>query len=530
MRLRSKKSAPSLPLLALNALGDVIDALAFLTHLFICGQTGAGKSSIMRVLLNAACRYGAGIICPTYKVDAADDIEKWARDAGRGSSVIRWNGRNYGLNLFQYFLSRFGVEGMNSVVEAIFVCIDIIKQSTTGLGREGDEFFSSAGRNHIAGSIPIVFAATGTVTVDSLLRFLRTAPQNADQVQSAEWRAQSYFFQLFAQAQGKIDEATYQRCLEYWQFDFSTLEARAKTSIHITVVTALSRLTQGLLHDAFSRETSIVPEICFLGGVLILDAPYALHGTDGLIFQKIALFCAQEAVKLRPTYQPHLRDRLMLFMIDEAQEYVSFPQTNQFLAIARSHNAGVVMATQSLPTLTARCSGPNAEQQTYDLLSHFGTKLFLTSGDPTSNRYASDLCGRSLQWRDSYSGGDSTSSGYSVGVGEGTSWGNNSGSGGSSSHSSSGGSYGSSWSSGTSNGGNDSSNRSRNSGTSRNSGWSRSQHVDVAVEPAFFTHGLRTGGIQHGGVVDGLLFRSGHIFKSSGTNYTLVSFQQPGVR
>lgn len=510
------------PALALTPY-DVADAETFTTNIFGVGQTGSGKTTLLlSTLLASALRLGAGLLCCCFKVGAADEIIALAKRNGRAESVLRWNGRNYRFNPLQYFLSRYGVEAIGSVVQILVNILDIIRTSGPTPGRVGDEFWQATTWNKLANSIPILFEATKTVRIGDLLAFTRSAPQTEEQLNDAAWRSSSVFFQMMEAAAATLDPTVLQRCLDYWQ-DYVRLDGRTKSNIHMSLVTGLSKLNQGILHDAFCTETSFVPELCVLGVTIVMDTPPALYGDDGILLQKVFKYCFQEAMLLRPALNEQLQRRLCVVVADECQEFL-VPRDAFWLATCRSSRTGCIYLTQSLPTLISRIAGEHPEDRVYDLLSHFNTKIFLTLGCQVTAKWASELCGRSIQWRESVNEGRGSSANSGRSMGEGTNWGVNSSTGGGSSSSSNGGSSSnSSWSSGSSSGGSDQWNRSYGEGTSHNSGWSTSQTIDMAVEPAFFAQGLKTG---RDGVVSALWLQSGRHFRASGTNYVLVEVRR----
>lgn len=515
------------PVLALNDAGDTIDAGTLLTHLFGIGQSGSGKSSaLLAAILRASARLGCGLLSLNFKAGSAAETIGYLLKAGRARSFIHWRDKTFRFNVLQYYVSRFGINGIGSIVQCLMTCLEIIRLAGAVPGKIGEEFWQATTWNKLANSVPILFGATGTVRIADLLRFIRSAPHSAEQMNDPAWRAQSAFVQMFQAAQPNLDEATFQRCLDYWQQDYSPLDARARSNIHISIVTALSKLNQGILGDVLCQDTNIVPELCMSGVSIVMDFPPSIYGDDGIILQKIFKYCWQEAMLLRPALPEPLQRRICLLVADECQEFVT-PRDTFFFATCRSMRVGVVYLTQSLPTLISRIGGDNPKERVEDLLSHFSTKVFLANSCFTTNQWASNTIGRIEHWRESFNASEGRNSSHGLSMGDGTNWGTSSSAGGGGSSSANGGySSNTSWSAGRSSGGNDSRGRNRGSGTSDSRGWSTSMTMDVAVEPGFFARVLRTGGHANGGIVDALWFQSGRRFHASGTNYVLVEFRQ----
>jgi hypothetical protein len=219
--------------------------------------------------------------------------------------------------------------------------------------------------------------------------------------------------------------------------------------------------------------------------------------------------------------EPKHRDRPVFLWADEAQYFVNSFDTD-YQSTCRSSRACTVYLTQSLPTYYAKMGGAQPQHAADMLLANFVTKIFHNNADFTTNRWASDTIGRSLQRR--YNASEGESSNWSRGMNSGS--GENAGS-----SMNSGGSYGnggssSNWSSGSNRGHNDNwgRNRGHGGGTSFNSGFSEA--MDVEIEPAVFARDLATGGPANGGRVTGLWLSAGRRFADSGRNYLHVSFQQ----
>jgi len=53
-----------------------------------------------------------------------------------------------------------------------------------------------------------------------------------------------------------------------------------------------------------------------------------------------------------------------------------------------------------------------------------------------------------------------------------------------------------------------------------------SEKYEPIIQPAVFLGGLRSGGTEHGNVVDGVVIRSGQPFAYSRENYLITSFKQ----
>lgn len=494
-------------------------------HVF--GGIGSGKTSGSgKALASAYLRAGMGGIVLCAK---GDEVHRWCEYAaanGREDSVILLGGGNWRFNFLTYELARQGMAGMGSVVECLMRVLEAARLSNPNAGRSGESFWEEATRQLLRNTLPVLYAATGTVSIPDIIRFVSTAPTSLAQLQSAEWQESAFMFQMLAQARRQPRVAyrddEFEKTAAYWRDEYCQLDPKTRSNIAISLSTTLDRFNRGRLHDTFCTNTNVVPEMTFHGAIIILAMPALTWNEDGIIGAQLFKYMWQRAVLARTGLEPRHLDRPVFCWADESQYFVN-SYDSDFQSTCRSSKACTVYLTQSLPTYYARMGGDQAKSRADMLLANFVTRIFHNSPDHETNRWAADMIGRTLQRRGSYNEGES--SGYSQGMnnGENSSWGSNSGfsvSGDGNGHKSW------SYSGGANRGGGESTGRNRgyNSGSSTSHGYSET--MDYEIEPAEFSRLLRTGGPANGGVVTGLWFQAGKVFQSSRRNYLHVSFKQ----
>ena len=121
----------------------------------------------------------------------------------------------------------------------------------------------------------------------------------------------------------------------------------------------------------------------------------------------------QRAVQLRipkMDAEPRRYFRATAFICDEYQNFATVGGDNptgdeRFLSISRQPKCISIIATQSVSSL--KDALPNEGVKT--LLQAFRTKVFLTTSDPDTARFASELCGKADRTRISYTVSESTS-------------------------------------------------------------------------------------------------------------------------
>ncbi len=494
-------------------------------HVF--GGIGSGKTSGSgKALASAYLRAGMGglVLCAK-----PDEVRLWldyAKDNGRANSVVLFGGHGGGFNFITYELARQGVIGLGSVVECLMRIIDAARSTNPNAGRSSEPFWDDATRQLLRNTLPILYAATGTVRIPDIIEFVATAPVSAEQVQDANWQEASFMFAALAQARRHpvraIGDSEFDKCASFWRNEYARLDNKTRSNIAITLSTALDRFNRGRLQTAFCGETTLVPEMCFHGAIIVMDMSALTWNEDGIVGQQLFKFCWQRAVLARNGLDARHRDRPVFLWADEAQYFVNGFDSD-YQSTCRSSKACTVYLSQSLPTYYAKIGGENPKAKADMLLANFVTKIFHNNADFETNNWASQTIGKSIQFRRNYN--ESHSAGRSTGMNSGGSsqWGANSSHGGGTDAQ---GRETSNWSYGTSQGGG--SNWGQNVGT--NEGWTSgtgaNETMDYEIEAGEFSRHLMTGGPTNKNRVTALWFQAGKRFADTQRNYLLASFRQ----
>lgn len=491
----------------------------------VFGGIGSGKTSGSgRALASAYLRAGMGGLVLCAKPEEVELWQRYARENGRANSVMLFGDGHGCFNFLDYELKRQGPDGLGSVVECLMRLLEAARLSK-GDGGKSEPFWEDATRQLLRNSIPIIQAATGTVAIPDIIRFVGSAPVSVEQAQTAEWQGGSFMFQAMLAARERpvapLSADDFQKISAYWRYEFAQLDPKTRGNIAITLSTALDRFNRGRLHRAFCGQTNLVPELTFHGAIIVMDMSALTWNEDGVIGQQLFKYMWQRAVLARNALPPRHRQRPVFLWADEAQYFVNSYDAD-FLSTCRSSRACAVYLTQSLPTYYARMGGPHPQHAADMLLANFQTRVFHNNACAVTNRWASDTIGRSLQRR--YSENEGASSNWSRGMnaGAGESAGSSSSFGGSSSQQGS----SSSWSVGSNRGSSDNWGRNRGSGGGSSYSTGYSEAMEVEIEPAAFARDLVTGGPANGGKVTGLWLSAGRRFADSGRNYLHVAFRQ----
>ena len=511
------------PIVQLNET-DSLSARDLAAGTLITGMTGGGKTSGPgNTLLRGMIRAGMGGMITTAKPDDVTSIRTMCAEEGRLDSLISWDGKNGGFNFLAWTLAQQGADGMEVAIELLMRVFEMKQASAATPGGSGDQFWTDSNLQRFRATLPVLHAATGTLRVADILRFVRSAPESQEQMRDPNWQRESFFFECFARAADRIDDADGQNCMAYW-IDNAKLDARTRGNLLVSFTTALYALNSGWLRQAFCEECTLFPELAFFGAIIVLDMPVLTRHEDGTFAQQIFVYCFQRAVLYRNALPNRYRERPVFLFIDEFPLFCN-SQYAQFLGTCRSSRCCTVLLAQSLPAIVARMTGANAEQKAQALLANCSLKIWAANNCTITNEWAAKTIGRTLQSRANYSQNEGASSNMGLNMGTGESWGTSSQSGGSSSYGKGGGSSGSSWSSGSNSGGNDSWGRSRGTSSNHGESWGSSEVLDYAVEPGAFGRMLKTGGPTNGNRVSAIVYQAGRTF-ASGTNALVAEFRQ----
>lgn len=510
-------------------------------HIF--GGIGSGKTSGSgKALAGAYLRAGMGGLVLCAKPEEVDLWQSYCKQHGREKSVIVF-GENHQFNFIDYELARHGMKGIANVIECLMRVLEAADDATGQQGKSSDQFWTDAIRQILNYTVPIIYLAYGKVTISNIIDFVTTAPTRREQLNPETWtRTYSGKTMQLALDEPKVEvDADVRKSLsQYWGTQYLAIPDKTRGNIIISLSTRLDRFKHGRMQRIFCDRTDIVPEMCFHGAVIIMNMPTLTWNHDGIIGQQLFKFIWERAVESRNGLEQQHRERPVFLWADEAQYFVNV-KDESFLSTCRGSKACVVFLTQSLPTYYSQL-GKDRSDAGDGIVGKFNTQIFHQNGDFRTNEFASKLVGRGIQHRQTagHSAGSTTSQGVTQGGSEGYSEGAGGGSNESTNSSHQGMLPWENTTHGNSVGKNDQWNSNqnentnwsvnRNTSTSNTENNSVTEHMDVRIEPNFFSEQLKSGGACHNEEVTGLWFKVGGRFKSSlaraGNNVILATFKQ----
>ncbi len=219
--------------------------------------------------------------------------------------------------------------------------------------------------------------------------------------------------------------------IQYWYWEhWKFFRSEVKTSIVQGIVVFLSlfetdaqvrrvfcppkELYEGkpCISDPRGRVLPSFDQLIESGSVVGLNFPVALNPALAKTIGTMMKIDYQRAVQLRiPVMDAHPERhfRPTVFICDEYQNFATVGGDNptgdeRFLSVSRQPKCIPIIATQSVSSL--KDALPNEGVKT--LLQAFRTKVFLTTTDPETARYASELCGKADRTRISYTVSESS--------------------------------------------------------------------------------------------------------------------------
>ena len=494
----------------------------------IFGAIGSGKTSGSgKALGEAYLRAGMGAVICCAK---CEEIQLWldrAKKNGRANSVIVFDER-HGINFIDYLLSKHGINGLGSVVDAITYVLEAADRATssTGAAKDSEAFWGQSVRQVLSNIVPLLFSGTGTLSIGQIVDFVVTAATEAKQYVDSQWVAGSFAGQTLTRVVEnpavRLAPDLEKALLEYWFKQWPAIPDKTRGNILISLTAKLDRFKQpGRLRSMFCGKTTIVPEMTYHGALIICAAPVLTWGADGIIAQQLFKYLFQTAAESRNALEKVHQERPVFLWADEAQ-YFTNERDEAFLSTCRGSRVCVVFLTQTLPTYYA-CMGKDKTDAADGLVGKFSTQVFHANACPRTNEFASKMIGRGIHRRATE--GRSTGTNFSLGMNKGANTGSGSNSGGGSSYGGQSAQFSSNSGSSSNSGNSWGDNLGR--GTNEGRSWSTAEVLDNLVEPRFFAQELKTGGPKNKNLVTAVWFKtSGTFIEADGGNVLFPTFRQ----
>jgi hypothetical protein len=408
--------------------------------IFVLGRTGGGKTSGMRTVSRRFVELGMGGVVLCAKEEEFTDWVSLCKELGREEDLLDFSKLSF----------NFVTNEARATENAIENLVIILTESAWVVSgkRAADNTWQQAAKQLLRSVLTLLWAAKGEILITDLYDAITSMPTNPKQVEDDNWKNKSLIWQVMSQVSEHSPDilASIKYCIEEWP----SWAQETSSSVSFTLSSMLDALRRSPLRERLCADTSVTPEDCRSGKIIVVNLPVKTLGDVGRIAQVIFKICAQRS------FERVKEGRPVFLWVDECQFFAS-PNDTVFQSTARSSRTATVYLTQNLPLFYSESGGgQDAEQRVKGLLGNLATKVFCLNGCENTNRWASDQIGKELQ--------KMTSRAMSYG---------------------------------------------RSSGTST----SVSKQLDDTVRPVEFTR-LTSGGPRNGFIVSALVFRSGARFSN----------------
>lgn len=375
-------------------------------HIF--GGLGSGKTSGSgQTLAHAFLRAGFGGIVLTAK---PDEVARWLGycDAtGRRSSLIAFGpGHPWRFDFIDYEMRRPG-RGRGIAANLVSLFEEVLETSHPGKVLGGDPYWREARGQLLRNAIDLVRLSMDRVDFDAVAAVIRTAPRHPSEITDPAWKANSVCARLMLEAFERIqasgdrsDRRDFESIGRYFFEEFAPLDPEPRSSVVSMVGALTDTLLRGEVRELLMSGTNIVPELTMSGSIILLDMPVQEFRDAGRFVQVLFKTMFQRMIER----QHRAGDSRPVFLwADEAQFFTTSHDT-AFQTTARSSRTATVYLSQNLPNYYDSFGADSGgRDRAKKLLGAFGLKIFHANGDPETNKYAEELFGQDLVWRESYS-------------------------------------------------------------------------------------------------------------------------------
>jgi hypothetical protein len=365
------------------------------------GSIGSGKSSgpgamQRRAFLRstAALPGGMGGIVFFAKNGEADEWVEVCGRLGRGQDVIRIvPGGRYAFNFLDW-IAGWGEGGDRGPIPAVALLEEIASAvDPAGAGGSDGEnaFFHGAHRSKLTNLVHLCQLAGLPVSLPLMRAISGSAPQTLAQGKDPQWQEGSVCWHMLREAEAvtandAAAHADFEECRRYFLHDYPALSDRTRGVVEIMFTNLVRPFLTRPLRPLFCEETTVTPERCFDGAIILVDLPVQEYGLTARL-AAIAWKRAFQLAVMRRSGPPGTLRPVFLFA-DEAQNFLS-PKDTEYQAVARSAGGVTCLLTQQFSSIREAIG---SDDKAENLTANLQTKWFCQNTGE-SNQWASALIG-----------------------------------------------------------------------------------------------------------------------------------------
>lgn len=364
-------------------------------HFFFCGETGSGKTSVIRILLSAYLWLECpGALHCCVKKDEAEWICALVRSTPMADRLLHLVPGQFTFNVAGYELQRPGgsPESLTRLLQRLN------EQRNRSTGNDGEKsFWQNLFFDFMHYGITVNWLAHGPkVTLEHIHHFIASSPSSIADVQSKEF-ATSGFMKTLNLAEKNVRTAGQVRALdraaEFFLKTQTALGSKARAAGVQECSSILGPFLLSPFYETFcAEESSFTPDLPLDQYYAVMDMPVLVHGPPAQVAQNLLTMMTIEAA-LRQSdpeyYTIIVRDEFQLLAGDPLYETLAH-------SVARSHGLSFWSAVQNLPLLTSSFGGDaRAEMQMKSLIANYATKFVLANSCmDVTNRFFSTMFGQ----------------------------------------------------------------------------------------------------------------------------------------
>lgn len=393
------------------------------TGVSIMGSTGSGKSSTsFRKFLNAYLKANYGGILLTTKVTDTEEYKSICHEAGRTKDVrIISVGGKEKFDFLDYEFS----QGDNSEATTDTI-VDLLKSVIeAGQGNQGnsqsDPFWSETMLVMLSNAIDLCRLAYEKVSVrllsDIILSLPRNKVNNATDDEETAYQAahrivrtkvfekinkwESFLAKEHVEALKLVglyeerlfevvpEARTFQAIDQFAIETLGNLAEKTRSIVDMKISGFLFRLLREPFYSMFCNGSTLTPDMCSDGAVIIIDLPVKKYEKVGRDIQLLVKLIFQRYAERRDL---QVNNRPLFIACDEAQSFI-LPKDLQFQLTARSSRIACLYSSQSILNYYNFVEGRNPEHIVKAWQANLGCKVWHLNTCLETNKWASEIIG-----------------------------------------------------------------------------------------------------------------------------------------
>lgn len=367
----------------------------------IFGGIGSGKTSGSgRTLALKYLKAGFGGLVLTVKPDEVDLWRSYCQETGRiDDLVIIKEGGEQKFNFLEYESKRNAGAISRNIHQVLKTVINAAEDRSGGGNK--DRFWEDSLDMLLVNLIDLCLLAYDEVTVSKLYLIAASLPKNkridATKNNELDEKPPITAFELARDAaltkieKEKQHTRRYNIISHFFETTYLNLADKTRSVIDFSLQSFLFGLLSEPVYSLFfSEQSTIVPDDCRAGKIILVNLPVKVYDKIGRDCQVMFKYIWQRAMERHVVNNNN--SRIVFLWADEAQNFIHEHDAD-FQATARSSQVATVYLTQNLPNYYANMGGNKYIYKTQSFLGTLATKIFHANADIETNQYASKLIG-----------------------------------------------------------------------------------------------------------------------------------------